>query len=223
MSDLTLLIPAKNEKESLPHVLNELKKFSYKIKIILHPSDKDTIEVLSGFDVDILYQKNYGYGDALIEGINNCKTELFCIFNADGSFNPSEIEPMLLELKQKKLDLIFASRYQDKSGSEDDTVLTKIGNFFFTFLSKILFKLNISDILYTFVIGQTKNVKSLNIKKKDFRFCVELPIKAKFHNLKIASIGSYERKRIAGKKKVNEFKDGFLILIEILRLFFFNE
>ena len=28
MSDLTLLIPAKNEKESLPHVLNELKKFS---------------------------------------------------------------------------------------------------------------------------------------------------------------------------------------------------
>ena len=223
MSDLTLLIPAKNEKESLPHVLNELKKFSYKITIILHPSDKDTIEVLSGFDVDILYQKNHGYGDALIEGINNCKTELFCIFNADGSFNPSEIEPMLLELKEKNLDLIFASRYQDKSGSEDDTVLTKIGNFFFTFLSKILFKLNISDILYTFVIGKTKNVRSLNIKKKDFRFCVELPIKAKFHNLKIASIGSYERKRIAGKKKVNEFKDGFLILIEILRLFFFNE
>ena len=29
-----------------------------------------------------------------------------------------------------------------------------------------------------------------------------------------------EKKRIAGKKKVNAFKDGFLIAIEILTLFF---
>ena len=34
----------------------------------------------------IIYQKNFGYGDALIHGINQCKTEYFCIFNADGSF-----------------------------------------------------------------------------------------------------------------------------------------
>jgi hypothetical protein len=31
---------------------------------------------------------------------------------------------------------------------------------------------------------------------------------------------SYERKRIAGKKKVNEFKDGFKILIYMIRIFF---
>ena len=30
---------------------------------------------------------------------------------------------------------------------------------------------------------------------------------------------SFERSRISGKKKVNEFKDGFLILISILKLF----
>ena len=29
-----------------------------------------------------------------------------------------------------------------------------------------------------------------------------------------------KKKRIAGKKKVNAFKDGFLILIEMLKLFF---
>ena len=33
------------------------------------------------------------------------------------------------------------------------------------------------------------------------------------------NLPSYEKKRIAGKKKVNEFKDGFLILIEMIRLF----
>ena len=29
-----------------------------------------------------------------------------------------------------------------------------------------------------------------------------------------------KKKRIGGKKKVNEFKDGFLILIEMIKLFF---
>ena len=39
----------------------------------------------------------------------------------------------------------------------------------------------------------------------------------------MAILASHERSRIAGKKKVKEFKDGFLILISILRLFIFKK
>ena len=81
------------------------------------------------------------------------------------------------------------------------------------------FKLDLTDVLFTYVMGSTKAFKSLNIKKKDFSFCVELPIKAKFMKYKMLCLPSHERPRIAGKKKVNEFKDGFLILISIIRLF----
>ena len=35
MNDLTLIIPAKNESESLPSVLEELKKFKVKILVVL--------------------------------------------------------------------------------------------------------------------------------------------------------------------------------------------
>ena len=34
MEDLTLIIPAKNEKESLPKVLEELKKFNFNIEMM---------------------------------------------------------------------------------------------------------------------------------------------------------------------------------------------
>ena len=44
MSDLTLIIPAKNEKESLPKVLDELKGYNFMKNIILEPSDKLTID-----------------------------------------------------------------------------------------------------------------------------------------------------------------------------------
>jgi hypothetical protein len=43
--------------------------------------------------------------------------------------------------------------------------------------------------------------------------------KAKSRSMRMLIFPSYERPRISGKKKVNELKDGFLILISILRLF----
>ncbi len=220
MNNLTLIIPAKREAESLPPVLDELKKYNYKIDIVLHETDIETIQSIKSYDINIIYQKNLGYGDAIIEGIKNCNTEYFCIFNADGSFDPAELKNMHYSIMHKKLDFLFASRYQAGSGSEDDTIVTSIGNYIFTLIGKIFFQLNITDILYTFVMGKTDKAKQLNLSEKKFGLCVELPIKAKRSNMHIMSINSYERKRIAGLKKVSAFKDGLIILIVMIKLFF---
>ncbi len=220
MKNLTLVIPAKKEKESLPNVLEELKKYEFKILIVLEENDIETIEAIKQFDCEILYQKSKGYGDALIQGINNVKTELFCIFNADGSFNPEELPAMHDKINKDNFDFVFASRYEKNCSSEDDTWVTFVGNFIFSKIGNIFFNLEISDILYTYVIGKTILAQQLNLKRKDFVFCVELPIKAKRQNLKITTSKSNERARIGGKKKVNAIKDGFLILIAMIKLFF---
>ena len=39
----------------------------------------------------------------------------------------------------RQLDFIFASRYEANSGSEDDTIITLIGNYIFTYIGKIFF------------------------------------------------------------------------------------
>tara|TARA_B100000674_G_C37780680_1_gene887048 strand:+ start:304 stop:990 length:687 start_codon:yes stop_codon:yes gene_type:complete len=219
MKDLTLIIPAKKEKESLPKVLDELKQYNLKIMIILEKSDLETINSISNYNCKIIYQKNNGYGDALIHGINNVDTKYFCIFNADGSFDPKELQQMYDQVDNHNYDIIFGSRYEKNAGSEDDTMVTLIGNYIFTKLGRIFFNLNITDILYTYVLGLTKNVKKINLERKDFSFCVELPIKAKINHLKIGSINSMERKRIAGRKKVNAIRDGFLILKYMILIF----
>ena len=201
MRDLTLVIPAKNEKESLPRVLEELKSFNLKILIVLEESDKDTINSISDFDCRLVFQKNKGYGDALIMGINEVTTKYFCIFNADGSFNPNELRSMYKNLTSSKIDFIFASRYERDCSSEDDTLITYIGNFIFTKIGNIFFNLEITDILYTFVIGKVEIFKKLNIENKDFSFCVELPIKACKSGYILATSKSNERARIGGRKK----------------------
>ena len=218
MYDLTLIIPAKNERESLPKVIAELNN-KYKIKVVLKENDYETIEAIKNLNVEIIMQTGNGYGNALIEGINTTNTKYFSIFNADGSFEPKELVSMLKKIEEG-YDFIFGSRYMENSGSEDDTIVTYIGNKIFTLLGNIFFNLKISDILYTFVIGKTINAQKLNLISNDFSFCVELPIKAKRQNNKLISTPSFERKRIAGKKKVNAFKDGSMILIKMIKLFF---
>ena len=220
MNNLTLIIPAKNEKECLPTVLDELKRYNLNIHVILEESDRNTIESISEYNCKIIYQNQKGYGDALIEGINSVKSKYFCIFNADGSFDPKELYLMLEKIEKNNYDFIFGSRYEQNSGSDDDTIITKIGNYIFTKIGNFFFNIKITDILYTYVLGNTEQAKKLNLKQKDFRFCVELPIKAQKQNMKLSTINCYERKRIAGKKKVNAFKDGYLILSQMIKLYF---
>jgi len=129
----------------------------------------------------------------------------------------------MIQKLDQGIDFVFTTRYKRPGGSEDDTIITYIGNKFFTFICQILFRLNISDVLFTYVMGRAEVFKKLELKSNDFTFCIELPVKAKLNNYKLADLPSFERSRISGKKKVNEFKDGFLILISIIRLFIFKK
>ena len=202
MQNLTLVIPAKFESTTLPHVLKELEDLNLNCKkiVVVPEYDKETIESIKSFDCQISIQKGEGFGNALIQGINETQTEYSCIFNADGSFDPKYLVSMLKKFDQD-LDFIFNTRYIKPGGSDDDTFLTKIGNYFFTFLCNQLFNLNISDVLFTYVMGKTKAFKKLGLENDDFTFCIELPVKAKFNSFKITDFPSFERSRISGKKK----------------------
>lgn len=56
MKNLTLIIPAKNESESLPTVLTELGDFECKIIIVLDKNDIETINSIK--EIEILIHKN---------------------------------------------------------------------------------------------------------------------------------------------------------------------
>ena len=49
-----------------------------------------------------------GFGNALREGINSVTTKYFCVFNADGSFDPKDLEKL-----EEKLDNGYHSLNSD--------------------------------------------------------------------------------------------------------------
>ena len=73
----------------------------------------------------------------------------------------------------KNLHLIKSTLFSHQDTSkivEDDTLITYIGNFIFTKIGNIFFNLEITDILYTFVIGKVESFKNLNMKIRIFHF-----------------------------------------------------
>tara|TARA_B100000579_G_C22805410_1_gene842217 strand:- start:1060 stop:1722 length:663 start_codon:yes stop_codon:yes gene_type:complete len=219
MSELTLIIPSKHESESLPVFLKEIEKYDYCKLVVLQKEDLETKKSISNIkNIEILEQKSNGYGSALKEGIEAAKTKYCCIINADGSMDPKYLKIMLELCKER--DFVFASRYSVGGGSDDDNIVTFIGNKFFSFIGRFFFKLQISDILFTYILGKTDTFKALNLTYSDFRICVEIPIYVKKKNYRYTSISSYERSRIGGKKKVNAIRDGVLILLAMIILFF---
>ncbi len=222
MQDLSLIIPAKYESESLPLFLDEIKNFKCKKIVILEANDLNTINSIKSFtDIKIHFQITKGYGSAIREGVSITDTKYFCIINADGSMNPTYLDKMLSKIKNDNIDLLFASRYEKpEGGSDDDNFVTLFGNYFFTLIGNLFFSLNISDILFTYVMGKTSMFNKLDLSSNDFSFCVEMPIKAKRQGLKLSTIPSFERSRIAGTKKVNAIWDGLLILLKMIKMFF---
>lgn len=220
MNELTLVIPAKEEAESLPLVLDEIKDLNLKVIVVLADDDLKTINALKNYNCEILYQSQRGYGNAIIEGIKKAQTKYIAIFYADGSTDPLFLNPMLDKILKQKYQIIFGSRYEKNAKSYDDDIITRIGNFGFTLVGNLLFSLKISDILFTYIVAEKQIMEKMDLKSNDYCLCTEIPLKSKKMNLKYATHPCIERKRFAGKKKVKAFKDGLKILFSLIKNFF---
>ena len=65
MNDLTLIIPAKNESESLPQVIDSLKNLGCKIKVSLKINDHETIDSIKNKRRYLLRAESIAHNDCI--------------------------------------------------------------------------------------------------------------------------------------------------------------
>jgi len=220
LDDIEILIPTFNEERNLPITINSLKKVGLNNLTILDAlSDDETVKVAKDNNCKVLVDpsRRMGFGYSIINGINKSSSKYLCIFDADGSFDPNTVLEMKDIFVKNNLDFIFGSRYLGGNKSEDDTIVTKFGNFFFTKLISLLFNFKTTDALFLYLFGKRECFISLKLQEKDFKICTEALIKERT-NYKCEEIYSHEKKRIFGSTKVNRVKDGYLMLKNIFSL-----
>ena len=85
-----------------------------------------------------------------------------------------------------------------------------LSNKIFTFITRFILGIKLSDILFTYVLCNVGKFNNLKLINSDFKLCIELPVKVKKINILI-DLEMFERKRYDGKKGKCD-KDGSVFL-----------
>ncbi|CAG8543470.1 10927_t:CDS:2 [Paraglomus occultum] len=213
-TDLTIIIPAYNEKLRLPVMLDEAimyleerksknKKFTYEILIVDDASTDGTSEVALDFgrkynhiDLKVLrLEKNRRKGGAITQGILSCSGNYILFADADGATKFSDLRDLENELKKIERDGYGVAVGSRAHLVNTDVVVKRsfIRNFLMHSFHKVLFILGIRSIADTqcgFKLFTRKSAQKIfhNMHVEGWIFDIEVLLIAQYFNMPIVEV-----------------------------------
>ena len=225
----TLLVPTLNEIEGMKAIMPKIQRDWVNQVLILDGGSTDgTIEWSKQMGYEVYVQKErglrQGYGEVwpLIRG------EIVITFSPDGNSIP-ELIPQLTAKIHEGYDMVIASRYLPPAKSADDSWLTGLGNWTFTFLINTLHGGHLTDSFVMYRAYRTQLPVELDIFKDEShrtperlfhtRVGVEplLSVRALKCKCKVGEIPGDEPPRIGGKAKLQVWRWGAAYLFQVIR------
>jgi glycosyltransferase involved in cell wall biosynthesis len=221
--DLSIVIPLKDEEESLPELAQWIKKvcdangFSYEV-IMVDDGSTDTswkvIEQLGKTNPHIKgirFQRNYGKSAALNEAFKAAEGDVVITMDADLQDSPDEIPELRRMIVQDGYDLVSGW----KKKRYDNTLTKNIPSKFFNAVTSRMSKIQLHDFNCGLKSYRRKVVKSIEVYGEMHRY---IPVLAKWAGFK--KIGEKVVEHRARKYGVTKFGwerfvNGFLDLLSI--------
>lgn len=146
--DITIIVPAYNEEETILQVLEELKDRDYNVIVVDDGSTDSTPYLLQRFRDDNkihVYRHviNRGLGAALKTGIKAALSRgssYIITFDADGQHDPDDIERVCKPLIDNKADVVIGKR-----NFSEMPLSRNIGNFLMNIITLIFYGIWVSD------------------------------------------------------------------------------
>jgi glycosyltransferase involved in cell wall biosynthesis len=215
---VSVVIPALNEAENLPHVLATLPEDTYELVLVDGHSVDGTAEVARSHypKVRIIGQQGRGKGDALRTGFAACSGDIVVMMDADGSTDGAEIKQFVQALVDGA-DYVKGSRFMDGGGSDDITFLRRAGNRLFCFLVNRLYKTSYTDLCYGYNAFWRSALPAIALDCAGFEVETVINVRAAMAGLRVVEVPSIEHARIHGESKLHPVRDGLRVLRAILR------
>ena len=227
----TLLIPILNEIDGLKKIMPEIKREWYDQLIILDGGSTDgSQEYAEENGYLTIVQEKKGLRHGYVQVLPYIKGDIIITFSPDGNSMP-ELIPLLIEEMKKGYDMVIASRYAKGAKSYDDDLLTAFGNWVFTNLINLLFRVKYTDVMVMFRAYKKELVYALDLDKdylytlpeKIFRTAISweplLSARCAKRGLKVTDIPGDEPERIGGERKLLPFRWGSAYLWQIISEF----
>lgn len=215
---VSVIIPALNEAENLPHILPRIPMWVHEVILIPGPSTDGTADVARKLmpSIQIVEQEGKGKGAALRSGVKAATGDILVFLDADGSTDPREM-PAFVGALLTGADFAKGSRFLQGAGTVDMPLFRQIGNGALTVLTNILFRTRYSDITYGYNAIWRKHVGSLAMEINGWACEIVSNIRVARDGLRVVEVASFEHNRIAGEAKLATFNAGWSILKAILR------
>lgn len=218
--DLSIVIPAKDEAESLPELIAWIEKvvqtqqYSYEVIIIDDGSTDNSWEVIQQLSSKnhhikaIKFQRNYGKSPALNEGFKAAKGAVVITMDADMQDSPDEIPELYNMIMVDNFDLVSGW----KKKRYDNTLTKNLPSKLFNAATRRMAKINLHDFNCGLKAYKNKVVKSVEIYGEMHRYIPVLAKWAGFHKIGEKVVEHRARKYGVTKFGWERFINGFLDL-----------
>ncbi len=107
---LSVILPTYNEKDSIAETIRGFEKLGYvdAIVVINNNAAAGTSEEVAGTSAREVLETRQGYGAAIRRGLREVDTDLICVCEPDGTFDPHDLDKLLPFTRE--CDLVVGSR-----------------------------------------------------------------------------------------------------------------
>lgn len=218
MSKISIVVPAHNEEENLPNLLDELlpvldrheETRDYELVIVNDNSTDRTpeiIEKLAGLNPRIKPVHRHstpGFGNAIKEGFRNASGDIIVPVMGDLSDDPEDIVKLVRKIKEG-YDIAYGSRFVEGGSTDGYPPAKMIANRSFNNLVRLLFGLKHKDITNAFKAYRKEVLESIgidNLEATGFDLTVEIPLKAHIMGFTSAEVPVTWHGRLRGEAKL---------------------
>jgi glycosyltransferase involved in cell wall biosynthesis len=221
MGQVTVVIPARNEEETLPQVLadlnktiSELPKYDFEVICVDDGSTDATAHIARSFGARVVENpRKPGKGMALRAGFEAAKGDILVMMDADYSHRPEEI-PRLLAALHDGVGLVIGSRVV--GGSEEYTHVRALGNVFLSAALGICTGRYLSDALNGLKAFRREVFTDFEYTSRAFEIEVEIIANTLRKGLRVIEVSSHERARAGGEMKSRVIRHGTRFLARII-------
>lgn len=210
---ISVVILAYKEAENLKVLLPQIKeqmnlvKEDYEVVVIdTAEALDDTQKVCEAFEARYVNQRYPFFGGAFRTGIEEANNDIFLILDGDGSHNPKYI-PAIYDAFILGSDIVIGSRYV-KGGSTADSKMSVAMSKVLNFCFRIVLGVKVKDVSTDYRMYDTKQLKKVSLKCKNYDILEEVIMKMKLNNKKLClrEVPISFEKRMYGESKRQLFK-----------------
>ncbi|MCV6637466.1 glycosyltransferase family 2 protein [Candidatus Albibeggiatoa sp. nov. NOAA] len=217
MPTLSIIIPCRNEAESLRTLLPEIKQHQPDAEVILvnDGSDDDSGLVAEQAGVTVINRPySMGNGAAIKTGARHASGDILLFMDADGQHQPKDIQRLLTEMEQGGYDMVVGARDAKSQAS----IGRWAANGFYNKLSSWMVGHRIADLTSGFrAVVATKFKEFIYLLPNKFSYPSTITMAFFRAGYAVSYVPIFAPPRI-GKSHIHPLKDGLRFLLIIFKI-----